>query len=153
MNGNSRPVSSSGSSDLARELKANQAEMEISKKREGAMRSLLNRAVHQGFIVDGEDTDVTLGKDSPVPDEEVIKKLMSAVVRMKQEKAVIQVSFPSLSELQKLIIRMSLSLKYELLQRKPQMLNDYVVVLSKKLLSTEPKSLLSNPPPPQMYPG
>lgn len=90
-----RPISTagSGSSDLVRELKANQAEIEASRKREGAMRVLLGRAVNQGFVMDDEDVDLSAGgKDSPGVDGDMVKKLMSAVVKMKQEKAVIQVS-------------------------------------------------------------
>jgi hypothetical protein len=80
-----------------RELKANQAEIEASRKREAAMKVMLNRAVHQGFVVDDGDVDLGGGKNSPAIDEEMVKKLMGAVVRMKQEKAVIQVCCFSLS--------------------------------------------------------
>lgn len=67
------------------EIKANQVELGASRKREAAMKVLLSRAVKQGFVVEDEDVELP---DSP--DEEIVKKLMSAVVRMKQEKSVIQ---------------------------------------------------------------
>jgi hypothetical protein len=85
-----RPGSISGAADLMRELRAKEAEVDAGKKREAAMRVILGRAVQQGFVAE-DDEDLPSGEAAPA-DEEVIKKLTDALVRMKQEKAAIQVS-------------------------------------------------------------
>ncbi|RSH89351.1 Negative regulator of mitotic exit [Saitozyma podzolica] len=83
-----RPGSISGAADLMRELRAKEAEVDAGKKREAAMRVILGRAVQQGFVAE-DDEDLPSGEAAPA-DEEVIKKLTDALVRMKQEKAAIQ---------------------------------------------------------------
>lgn len=90
-----RPTSLSGTADLLRDLKTKDTELEAGRKREAAMRVLLARAVQQGFVTKDDEEDLSNGKESPEVGEDVIRKLASALVRMKQEKAAIQVSFTS----------------------------------------------------------
>jgi len=91
-----RPSSLSGSGDVIRELKAKDAEVEAGRRREAALRMILGRAVQQGFVTDEEEKDLPNG--DVVADEQVVRKLADALVRLKQEKAAIQVSHRDSSE-------------------------------------------------------
>lgn len=86
-----RPGSISGSAELLKELKAKEAEADAAKKREMALRVILGRAVKQGYVLqDGEEEEED-GDEKP-PSDDVVRRLTDALVKMKQEKAAIQVS-------------------------------------------------------------
>ena len=86
-----RPNSVSGSAELVRELKAKDGEVEAGKKREAALRIILGKAVFQGFVSqDQEHEDLPNGEE--IDSREMVRKLTDALVRLKQEKATIQVS-------------------------------------------------------------
>ncbi|ORY28504.1 hypothetical protein BCR39DRAFT_535012 [Naematelia encephala] len=84
-----RPNSMSGSADIMRELKAKEAEVEAGKKREAALRVIIGKAVHQGYITEDDEQPEQPNGDS-TPNDEVVRKLADALVRLKQEKAAIQ---------------------------------------------------------------
>ncbi|WWC88764.1 uncharacterized protein L201_003677 [Kwoniella dendrophila CBS 6074] len=90
---NGRPSSLSGAQDLLRELKQKENDIDLGKKRELALKVILARAVQQGFVPN-EDEDLDLpdknDDESEGKEKELINKLTDALVRLKQEKAVIQ---------------------------------------------------------------
>jgi len=88
-----RPSSLSGTGDVLRELKAKEAEMDAGAKREMALRVIIGRAIQQGFVPGDSEQDLPNGEVQG--NGEVVRRLTDAMVRLKQEKAVIQVS-PSL---------------------------------------------------------
>jgi hypothetical protein len=83
----------SGTGDVLRELKAKEAEMDAGAKREMALRVIIGRAIQQGFVPGDSEQDLPNGEVQG--NGEVVRRLTDAMVRLKQEKAVIQVS-PSL---------------------------------------------------------
>ena len=73
---------------MLRELRT---EMDASRKREAAMRVIIGKAVAQGFVGDEADmTDLQNGDLQDNPD--AVQRLTNALMRLKQEKAAIQVS-------------------------------------------------------------
>lgn len=93
-----RPGSVSGSADLIRELKGKEAEVEAGRKREAALRVIIGRATQQGFTYDALDNESEDGSKQDAEeiggDAETVRKLADALVRLKQDKAAIQVSQP-----------------------------------------------------------
>ncbi|WRT67696.1 uncharacterized protein IL334_004668 [Kwoniella shivajii] len=87
-----RPSSLSNVNDLMRELKNKENEIEVGKKRELSLKVILARAVQQGFVAtENEDLDLpNRNIEDEGKDTELIHKLTDALVRLKQEKAVIQ---------------------------------------------------------------
>ncbi|KAL7423305.1 hypothetical protein Q5752_002606 [Cryptotrichosporon argae] len=84
-----RPGSVSGMADVLRELKAREAEADAAKRREAAFRVLLSRAIEQGFVVnDAEAEDLPTG--DMFANNDALRQLAEALVRMKHEKAAIQ---------------------------------------------------------------
>lgn len=95
MNGHpGRPGSISGSAELLKELKAKEAEAQSARAREAALRVILSRAVKQGYVLpEGEEEDAEPKLNGATnPGDDVVKRLTDALVKMKQEKAAIQVS-------------------------------------------------------------
>lgn len=86
-----RPGSMQGSTELVKELKSKDAELDAGKKREAALRVILGKAMQQGFVA---DEDVDMPEQSGEEDEDLVGKLTDALVRLKHEKAAIQVSCP-----------------------------------------------------------
>lgn len=86
----------SSAADVMRELRAKEAEMETGRKREAALRVIIGRAIQQGFVPDDEEQEFVNGDF--ISDGEMAQKFADALVRLKQEKAAIQVSCPSLLE-------------------------------------------------------
>ncbi|WVR06271.1 hypothetical protein IAU60_003301 [Kwoniella sp. DSM 27419] len=88
-----RPSSLSGASDLMRELKSKDAEVEAGRKREMALKVIIARAVQQGFVTGAEDgpdvQDQEHGTDED-KEKQLVHKLTDALVRLKHEKAAIQ---------------------------------------------------------------
>jgi hypothetical protein len=78
-----------------RELRTKEGEVDAGRKREAALRVIIGKALKQGFDVDDEEDagerggrEISAGED----DGEMISKLTDALLRLKQEKAAIQVS-------------------------------------------------------------
>ncbi len=67
--------------------------MDAGAKREMALRVIIGRAIQQGFVPGDSEQDLPNGEVQG--NGEVVRRLTDAMVRLKQEKAVIQVS-PSL---------------------------------------------------------
>ncbi|ORX40151.1 hypothetical protein BD324DRAFT_648753 [Kockovaella imperatae] len=85
-----RPGSLSGQGDFMREIKAKDGEIEAGRKREAALKVIIGRAIHQGFV-DDETEDLDLpNNDGSDHDPEIVRKLADALVRLKKEKAAIQ---------------------------------------------------------------
>jgi hypothetical protein len=126
-----RPGSLSGAGDLMKELKAKEVEVETAKRREGALRVIVGRAVQQGFVASAEE-------DIPQLDEgndEVVRKLADALVRLKQEKAAIQVSRDTgLAD-----GRTTSRVRCGQLRKRQTRPNDYARALFRKLRITEPR--------------
>jgi hypothetical protein len=93
---NPRPGSMGGSAELVKELKTREAELDAGKKREAALRVILGKAMQQGFVAD-EDVDMPQQSGGGDVDEELVGKLTDALVRLKHEKAAIQVSCEEIS--------------------------------------------------------
>lgn len=89
---NARPSSLSGSSDLMREIKAKEGELDAGRKREAALRLIIAKATSQGLVLDPEEAEAE-GETELQGDEGTVRKLADALVRLKQEKASIQVSW------------------------------------------------------------
>lgn len=83
-----RPSSLSGSADLLRELKNKENEIDAVHKREATLRVIIGKAVQQGFVSD-EIQDMPTGEE--LGSNEVVRKLADALVKLKQDKANIQV--------------------------------------------------------------
>jgi len=83
-----------GAADLMRELKAKEGEVDAGKKREAALRLIIAKAARQGFALNDqiEANEELRGDDIMEEDRELVGKLTDALVRLKQEKASIQVS-------------------------------------------------------------
>jgi hypothetical protein len=80
---------------LVNQLRGKDGELDAARKREVAMKVILARAVKQGFVLDDEDEGDIGGIEDGVADEKqkaVVQKLAGALMRMKQEKASLQVS-------------------------------------------------------------
>ena len=77
------------SADLVRELKAKESEVNAGKKREAALRVIIAKAAKRGFVLGEEDEEYQGGTMDD--DKELVGKLTDALVRLKQEKASIQV--------------------------------------------------------------
>ena len=93
-----RPNSLSGNGDLTRELKAKDGEIEASRKREAALKVILGRAIHQGFV-DQDQDELDLPNGDVGNDGEMVRKLADALVKLKKEKAAIQVRWIRLARL------------------------------------------------------
>ncbi|KAK4684618.1 hypothetical protein P7C73_g5552, partial [Tremellales sp. Uapishka_1] len=87
-----RPGSVSSSGELMRELKARDEEIAAGKKREAAMRMILGKAIQQGFVADDGD-DLPTGEE--MKDNPLVQKLAEALLRLKQDKASIQIRLAS----------------------------------------------------------
>jgi hypothetical protein len=81
----------SGSSELMSQLKSRDAELEAGRKREAGLRVILGKAMQAGFVADVDDEDGSEHGDVD-GDEDLVGKLTDALVRLKHEKASIQVS-------------------------------------------------------------
>ena len=79
----------SSGADLVGQLKGKDGELEAARKREVAMKVILARAVKQGFVLEDGEEDVGV---EDVGDEPAVQRLAGALMRMKQEKASLQVS-------------------------------------------------------------
>lgn len=92
---NGRPGSISGSSELIKEIKTKDAELDAGKKREAALRTIISKAINQGFVAEDDfDDDDDNDRDREGQDDEeedLVNKLTDALVRLKHEKAEIQV--------------------------------------------------------------
>lgn len=88
-----RPGSISGASELMKEIKTKDAELDAGKKREAALRVIISKAIQQGFVADEdvEDDDDADKTSETQEDEDLVLKLTDALVRLKHEKAEIQV--------------------------------------------------------------
>jgi hypothetical protein len=88
-----RPTSlhGSGSSELMSQLKSRDAELEAGRKREAGLRVILGKAMQAGFVADVDDEEGSDNGDVD-GDEDLVGKLTDALVRLKHEKASIQVS-------------------------------------------------------------
>ncbi|ODN81703.1 hypothetical protein L202_02097 [Cryptococcus amylolentus CBS 6039] len=98
-----RPSSLGPSTDLIRELKARDIEVEDGKKREAALKAILSRAMKQGFVF-GDERPEGMSPDMSIDENEdggeravkerrvqdVVGKLTDALVRLKKEKAELQ---------------------------------------------------------------
>jgi len=80
----------SGSSELMNQLKSRDAELEAGRKREAGLRVILKKAMQSGFVAEYEDEDEK--SEDGEDDDDLIGKLTDALVRLKHEKASIQVS-------------------------------------------------------------
>lgn len=87
-----RPGSITGSNELVKDLKAKDAELDAGKKREAALRVIISKAIQQGFVAD--DLDGETSDADQDGDEDLVGKLTDALVRLKHEKADIQVWLP-----------------------------------------------------------
>ena len=76
------------------QLKSRDAELEAGRKREAGLRVILGKAMQAGFVADVDDEEGSESGDAD-GDEDLVGKLTDALVRLKHEKASIQVSFMS----------------------------------------------------------
>lgn len=84
-----RPGSIAGTADLMREIKARETEADNAKRREAALRVILNKAIQQGYVVNDTEADHDLLE--PIPsDNEQLHRIASALVQLKQDKANLQ---------------------------------------------------------------
>ena len=106
-----RPNSLSSAADLARELKAKESEINAGKKREAALRLIIAKAAQQGFALNDKEEEYQ-GHEIEA-DSATVEKLTDALLRLKQEKASIQVSYQLLPDrnVLRLTSRMTLSLR------------------------------------------
>jgi chromosome segregation ATPase len=72
-----------------RELKARETEADNAKRREGALRVVLSRAIQQGYVVE-EDHAIDPPSADAIGDNEAVRQVATALVRLKQEKANLQ---------------------------------------------------------------
>ena len=75
-----------------KEIKSKDAELDAGKKREAALRTIVSKAINQGYVAEDDfdnDEDEREGQDEE--EEELVNKLTDALVRLKHEKADIQV--------------------------------------------------------------
>lgn len=82
----------SGSSELMSQLKSRDAELEAGRKREAGLRVILGKAMQAGFVTDLDDEERESENGDTEGDEDLVGKLTDALVRLKHEKASIQVS-------------------------------------------------------------
>lgn len=93
----SRPSSLGPSSDIVKELRAKENEVEEGKRRETTFKLILNRAVKQGFLL-GDEEQKPFGRDKEGQADDnkqndgLVGRLTDALVRLKKEKAEMQVS-------------------------------------------------------------
>ena len=85
-----RPSSLSGTADLIRELKSREAELDHGRKREAALRVVIGRAMAQGYVPSQEEE--TLIPERDADESEMGQRLQDALIKLKQEKALIQVT-------------------------------------------------------------
>ncbi|WVQ73192.1 hypothetical protein IAR50_002757 [Cryptococcus sp. DSM 104548] len=98
-----RPSSLGPSTDLVRELKARDVEVEDGRKREAALKVILSRAMKQGFVLNEESSeglmaDLSIDQDEDGDEravkerkvQDVVGKLTDALVRLKKDKAEMQ---------------------------------------------------------------
>lgn len=93
----SRPSSFGPSNDLMKELRAKENEAEEGKRRETALKIILNRAIKQGFLLGDEEQKPSGGDkegqaDDNKQNDDLVGRLTDALVRLKKEKAEMQVS-------------------------------------------------------------
>lgn len=93
----SRPSSFGPSNDLVKEVRAKENEVEEGKRRETALKIILNRAVKQGFLLGDEEQKPSGGDKEEQADDNkqndgLVGRLTDALVRLKKEKAKMQVS-------------------------------------------------------------
>jgi hypothetical protein len=88
---NIRPGSLNGSTELMKELKNRDAELDAGRKREAALRAILGKAMQEGFVTEDLDDDED-DKEDREGDDDLVGKLTDALVRLKHDKAAIQVS-------------------------------------------------------------
>jgi hypothetical protein len=88
---NIRPGSLNGSTELMKELKNRDAELDAGRKREAALRAILGKAMQEGFVPEDLDDDED-DKEDREGDDDLVGKLTDALVRLKHDKAAIQVS-------------------------------------------------------------
>jgi hypothetical protein len=86
----------SGSTELTSQLKSRDAELEAGRKREAGLRVILSKAMQAGFVADVDDDEGSENGDGE-GDEDLVGKLTDALVRLKHEKASIQVRFMTMS--------------------------------------------------------
>jgi hypothetical protein len=89
---NSLLGSGSGSNELVSQLKSRDAELEAGRKREAGLRVILGKAMQAGFVAEYDDDEDEKSMDGDGDDEDLVGKLTDALVRLKHEKASIQVS-------------------------------------------------------------
>lgn len=141
-NQTNRPSSIGNSADLMRELKAKEGEVETGRQREAALRVIIAKAKKAGFVLDqGEESDDEDERDDVEGDEAVVRKLTDALVRLKQEKASIQVRTAlclpeAMADSRTSLLHRSRS---HLIERSRR--NDYAAVRCKKLPSSVPRWL------------
>ena len=91
--GQGRPGSMSGAADLMHELKSKDAEIDAGKKREAALRVIIAKATSHGYVMeDLDERSEQMPNGQLEGDADMVHKLTDALVRLKQEKAAIQVS-------------------------------------------------------------
>ncbi|BEJ17140.1 hypothetical protein CspHIS471_0605410 [Cutaneotrichosporon sp. HIS471] len=83
-----RPGSVAGTADLLREIKARETEADSAKRREGALRVLLGKAIEQGYVVDEDVADVP--PPGNLGNNEQLRHVALALKQLKQEKANLQ---------------------------------------------------------------
>jgi len=77
-----------------KELKNRDAELEAGRKREAALRAILGKAMQEGFVTeDLDDDDDSEDRGNADGDDDLVGKLTDALVRLKHDKAAIQVSW------------------------------------------------------------
>ncbi|OWZ44579.1 hypothetical protein C351_02711 [Cryptococcus neoformans c8] len=91
----SRPSSFGPSNDLMKELRAKENEAEEGKRRETALKIILNRAIKQGFLLGDEEQKPSGGDkegqaDDNKQNDDLVGRLTDALVRLKKEKAEMQ---------------------------------------------------------------
>ncbi|EAL21307.1 hypothetical protein CNBD3610 [Cryptococcus deneoformans B-3501A] len=91
----SRPSSFGASNDLVKEVRAKENEVEEGKRRETALKIILNRAVKQGFLLGDEEQKPSGGDKEEQADDNkqndgLVGRLTDALVRLKKEKAKMQ---------------------------------------------------------------
>lgn len=80
-----------------KELRAKENEAEEGKRRETALKIILNRAIKQGFLLGDEEQKPSGGDkegqaDDNKQNDDLVGRLTDALVRLKKEKAEMQVS-------------------------------------------------------------
>lgn len=130
-----RPSSTGTAAELLKELKAKDAEVDAGKKREAALRVIIGQSAGRDFSSE-DAVDLPNGEG----DEGVIRKLADALIRLKEEKAALQVC-PALTKWHDSDDCRAISHYRSGQQRiEPLNRNDCDAVLCRKPRSTAPKS-------------